>query len=59
MEKHIPICPLLSAGNDIDRVCAQERCSWYVSSIKTCAMNIFAKESIMNIKEKQPPKENN
>lgn len=58
MEKSIPICPLLSAGCDFEKVCAQEKCAWYVSNVKTCAMNIFTKESILNIKEKQPSKEN-
>ena len=57
MEKQIPICPLLSAGDDMDRVCARDRCAWYVPSIKACAMNVFVKESITNIKEKQTPKE--
>ena len=35
--KEIPFCPLMSAGSDIDKVCTQDRCAWYLSSAKKCS----------------------
>lgn len=51
------ICPLLSAGNDMTIVCAQETCAWYMKSYKTCAVYIMAHNAALDIKEKQGKKE--
>lgn len=52
----IPICPLMSAGNSIEVICAQEKCAWYVKSYKTCSMYLLGHNAVLNIKEKQAPK---
>ncbi len=56
MASSIPICPLMSAGNEQPIVCAQERCAWYMTGSKTCAMYIMAHKSILDIKAKQAGK---
>lgn len=56
MASTIPICPLMSAGNEQTIVCAQERCAWYMPGTKTCAMYVMAHKSIMDIKAKQAEK---
>ncbi len=52
--KQIPYCPLMSAGNDLPVVCAQERCAWYVK--QSCSVYLLAYDAAMNIKEKQAKK---
>ena len=52
----IPICPLMSAGNESTIVCTQERCAWYMNGSKTCAMYVMAHKAIMDIKAKQADK---
>ena len=49
----IPICPLMSAGNSIEIVCAQENCAWYIKSYKTCSIYLLGHNSVLEIKEKQ------
>lgn len=52
----IPICPLMSAGNNTTMICAQEKCAWYMNSSKTCAAYVVAHKAIMEIKAKQAEK---
>ena len=56
MASSIPICPLMSAGNEQAIVCAQERCAWYMNGPKTCALYVMAHKAIMEIKAKQAEK---
>lgn len=56
MSNSIPICPIMSAGNDIQIVCSQERCAWYMKNYKTCSVYILAHNAVLDIKAKQPPK---
>lgn len=49
----IPICPLMSAGNDIEIVCAQEKCAWYLKNYKTCSVYLLAHNAALDIKQKQ------
>jgi len=49
----IPVCPLMSAGQDIEIVCAQEKCAWFMKNSKTCAVYVMAHKSLLEIKEKQ------
>lgn len=56
MEKGIPFCPLMSAGNSIEVVCTQERCAWYLKNLKTCSMYVLAHNAALNIQEKQAKK---
>ena len=39
MAGKIPICPLMSAGNEINIVCVQENCAWYMKNYKTWRIN--------------------
>lgn len=52
----IPICPLMSAGSDIEIVCAQEKCAWYIKNYKTCSVYLLAHNAALDIKQKQSPK---
>ncbi len=56
MGSTIPICPLMSAGNEQPIVCTQERCAWYMTGSKTCALYIMAHKAILDIKAKQSEK---
>ena len=53
MSNKIPTCPLMSAGNEIPIVCAQENCAWYMKNYKTCSVYILAHNAALDIKEKQ------
>lgn len=53
MAGKIPICPLMSAGNDMSMVCKQEECAWYMKNYKMCSVYIIAHNASLDIKEKQ------
>ena len=55
MANDIPFCPLISAGNDIDRVCSQDRCAWYVPSVKKCSVYMLGYNALLDFKAKQKP----
>lgn len=52
-EKNIPLCPLMSAGAEIDRVCTQERCAWYMLNVKKCSMYLLAYNALQESTERQ------
>lgn len=52
-QRDIPFCPLMSAGSDIDKVCTQERCAWYVPSVKKCSVYMLAYDALLNVNQKQ------
>ncbi len=54
--KEIPFCPLMSAGSEVDMVCTQDRCAWYLSTTKKCAIYIVAFNSLLDANLKQVPK---
>ena len=49
----IPVCPLISAGNETSIICLQERCAWYMKNYKACSMYIMAHNAVLDIKSKQ------
>lgn len=49
----IPICPLMSAGQQMNLVCVQENCAWYIKNYKTCSVYILAHNAALDIKKKQ------
>lgn len=49
----IPICPLMSAGKEVSKVCEQENCAWYIKNYKTCAAYILAHNAALEIQDKQ------
>lgn len=53
MAKEIPLCPVMSAGAEFDRVCTQERCAWYLPNIKKCSLFVIAHNSLLDTIEKQ------
>lgn len=53
MAKEIPLCPVMSAGAEFDRVCTQERCAWYLPNIKKCSLFVIAHNSLLDMIEKQ------
>lgn len=55
----IPVCPLMSAGNDISIICIQEKCAWYIPNLKKCSVYAIGHESMLEIKDKIANKENN
>ncbi len=56
VEKNIPYCPLMSAGNTIEVVCTQERCAWYLKGYKMCSMHVLAHNAALDIQAKQSKK---
>jgi len=50
-----PICPLMSAGQEVPRICEQEKCAWYLKAYKTCSVYVLAHNAAIDIKTKQPP----
>ncbi len=52
-----PYCPLMSAGNSIEVVCAEERCAWYMQNYKKCSIYILAHNAAMDIQSKQARKQ--
>lgn len=54
--KDIPFCPLMSAGSDIDMVCSQDRCGWYLASVKKCSVYVLAYNALLDANGKQVPK---
>ncbi len=53
IKKGIPYCPLMSVGKDVDMVCTQERCAWYIPNIKKCSMYIMAYNALLEANSKQ------
>ncbi len=51
--KEIPFCPLMSAGSEVDMVCTQDRCGWYVPSVKKCSMYILGFNALLEANTKQ------
>jgi hypothetical protein len=47
------ICPLMSAGQNLDKICAKDVCAWYIPSLKTCAVYALGHNALLEIKVKQ------
>lgn len=50
------ICPLMSSGSDIDKICLQESCAWYLKNLKICSIYMMAHNAAMNVQAKQAKK---
>ena len=55
-KREIPFCPLMSAGSEVDMVCTQERCSWYITKKKKCSVYIMGFNALLDANLKQIPK---
>ncbi len=53
IRKEIPFCPLMCAGQEIDKVCVFERCAWYVPSVKKCSIYLLAYNALLDSTAKQ------
>lgn len=51
-----PVCPLMSAGSDIDKICLQESCAWYLKNFKICSIYMLAHNAAMSVQSKQAKK---
>lgn len=51
--KDIPYCPLMSVGTNIDMVCTQDRCAWYVPSVKKCSIYMMAYNALLETNARQ------
>lgn len=59
IKKDIPFCPLLSISTGgIDMVCTEERCSWYIPSVKKCSMYIMAYNALLSANSRQAAAKN-
>lgn len=48
----LPVCPLMSAGNEIPIICVQDRCAWYISNLKKCSMYVVGHNAMLDVKSK-------
>ena len=55
--KEIPFCPLMSVGSHVDMVCTQDRCAWYIPTVKKCSMYIMAFNALLDANSKNVPKQ--
>ena len=52
-EKSIPLCPLMSVGSQVEIVCMQENCAWYLKNYKICSVYMMAHNSMLDVQAKQ------
>lgn len=52
----IPYCPLMSAGNDVERICLQDSCAWYLKNFKICSVYMLAHNAALDVQAKQAKK---
>ena len=52
-EKTIPLCPLMSVGSQVEIVCMQESCAWYLRNYKICSVYMMAHNSMLDVQAKQ------
>ncbi len=57
MGNEIPVCPLVSIGTGIDMVCSQNKCAWYVPSVKKCSVYLLAYDALLSANQKQKAKQ--
>ena len=53
IQKDIPFCPLMSVAANVDMVCTQERCAWYIPNVKKCSMYLLGYNALINANSKQ------
>ena len=55
-EKAIPLCPLMSVGSQVEIVCMQENCAWYLKNYKICSVYMMAHNAMLDVQAKQAAK---
>ena len=53
VDKTIPLCPLMSVGSQVEIVCMQENCAWYLKNYKICSVYMMAHNSMLDVQAKQ------
>lgn len=53
MSESTPYCPLMSAGQEIERLCTQESCAWYLKAYKMCSVYVIAHNAALDVQSKQ------
>lgn len=53
IKKEIPFCPLLSVGQNVDMVCTQDRCAWYMPNVKKCSIYLTAYNALLEANARQ------
>ena len=52
-DKAIPLCPLMSVGSQVEIVCMQENCAWYLKNYKISSVYMMAHNSMLDVQAKQ------
>ena len=55
-ERQVSLCPLMSVGSQVEIVCMQENCAWYLKNYKLCAVYMLAYNSMLDVQAKQEEK---
>ncbi|MDR1168604.1 MAG: hypothetical protein LBK53_06945 [Heliobacteriaceae bacterium] len=52
-KKELQVCPLMSVGSGVDMVCIQDKCAWYVPSMKKCSVYMIAYNALLEASARQ------
>ena len=55
-KKRVMFCPLMSVGTNVEMVCIEDRCAWYLQSVKKCSVYMNAYNALLDVTEKQKNK---
>ena len=56
-DREIPVCPLMSVGSQVEIVCMQEACAWYLKNYKVCSVFMIAQNSLLDVQTKLKAKQ--
>lgn len=52
-DRTVSLCPLMSVGSQVEIVCMQENCAWYLKNYKLCSVYMLAYNSMLDVRAKQ------
>ena len=52
-DKTITLCPLMSVGSQVEIVCMQENCAWYLKNYKIYSVYMMAHNAMLDVQAKQ------
>ena len=55
-DRTVTLCPLMSVGSQVEIVCMQENCAWYLKNYKLCSVYMLAYNSMLDVQAKQAAK---
>lgn len=53
MDTFTQVCPLMSAGKDVDTLCVGEQCAWYVAPVRKCALYVLGHKTAVDLQQIQ------